>query len=54
MKKKTMTFVTENQQMDWKIQGTQLPPNPLTHGNKNMHLNAFVAFYIFNINSIKI
>lgn len=52
MKKKTMIFVTANPLMNWKIQGTQLPPNPLTHGNKNIHLNAF-AFYILNISSIK-
>lgn len=52
MKKKTITFVTANPLMDWKIQGTPLPSNPLTLGNKNIHLNAF-AFYILNISSIK-
>lgn len=52
MKKKTITFVTANPPMDWIIQGTQLPPKPLTFGNKNIHLNAF-AFYILNISRIK-
>lgn len=52
MKTKTITSVTANPLMDWKIQGTHLPPNPLTLGNKNIHFNAF-AFYVLDIRSIK-